>query len=322
MRALVLSLFAIAGALCAGCVIQPMQLRTVQPSGQPVDGASVYRNTLGWFKILASDDQPFATSPDGIADFTLWSRRTSLTVFKPGFEPRQVIVMPYRGVRTELRGEGETTLDFDQITSKVPVDLTLTPVTRTPMTVRVVGVNGEPISGAVVFASTFIYLKKVGAEESRGRLPVQQVVTGIDGAATVDFVSGFLNRIVVRAPGRLSTEVELRQPSSELEVAALPREERMVQFVVRDRKTKKPVEGVVLSVGSMRDGLPSESDAFTRPTRADGTTEPVLMARRVPLYVQVKAPPGFKHTDLHLDWRAMLADPAPVFEARVWLEPK
>jgi hypothetical protein len=307
MRAAFLIIATTLAALCSGCVIQPIQLRAVQPDGRPVEGVDVYRNTLGWFKIFASDDEPFVSDGDGVAGFTLFSRRTSLTVFKPGYEPRQVIVMPYDGVRTDIRGEGETTIDFDRVKGKEPIDFPLVPVTRTP------------IEGATVYLSTFIYLKEQGAEQSRGRLPVQQALTAADGLAQVEFISGFMNRVVVRAPGRVGTSVELRTPRS-LDVLARSRETREVSFRVIDRRSKLPLSGAVVSAGQSSDGLPPDPDAFSVTTPTGGVTPPITLARRVPLYVHVKAPAGYKDTDIHLEWRKLVDSPLPVFEATIGLE--
>ena len=321
MRAAFLIIATTLVALCSGCVIQPIQLRAVQPDGRPVEGVDVYRNTLGWFKIFASDDEPFVSDADGVAGFTLFSRRTSLTVFKPGYEPRQVIVMPYDGVRQEIRGEGETTIDFDLVKGKEPIDFPLVPVTRTPIEVRVRDEDGRPVEGATVYLSTFIYLKEQGAEESRGRLPVQQASTAADGLAQVEFISGFMNRVVVRAPGRVGAAVELRAPRS-LDVTARSRETRQVSFRVIDRRSKLPLTGAVVSAGQSSDGLPPDPDAFSVTTPSGGVTEPITLARRVPLYVHVKAPPGYKDTDVHLEWRKLVESPLPVFEATIGLQRK
>jgi hypothetical protein len=321
MRAVLLIIATTIAALCSGCVIQPIKLRTVQPDGQPVEGVDVYRNTLGWFKIFASDDEPFVSDADGVVGFTLFSRRTSLTVFRPGFEPRQVIVMPYDGVRQEIRGEGETTIDFDRVRGEVPIDFPLVPVTRTPIEVRVRDEDGLPIEGATVYLSTFIYLKEQGAEQSRGRLPVQRASTNADGLAQVEFISGFMNRVVVRAPDRVGATVELRAPRS-LEVTARSRETRQVRFRVIDRRSKLPLTGAVVSAGQASDGLPPDPDAFSLTTPTGGVTEPITLVRRVPLYVHVKAPWGYWDTDIHLEWRKLVDSPLPVFEATIGLQRK
>ncbi|MBM4111555.1 MAG: hypothetical protein FJ254_09415 [Phycisphaerae bacterium] len=307
--------------LCSGCVIQPIQLRALQPDGRPVEGVDVYRNTLGWFKIFASDDKPFVSDAEGLTDFTLFSRRTSLTVFKPGFEPRQVIVMPYSGVRHEIRGEGETTLDFDQVRGDVPIDFPLVPVTHTPIQVRVLTEGGEPVEGASVYLSTFIYLKEQGAEQSRGRLPVQVATTGADGAAEVEFISGFMNRVVVRAPDRVGASIELRA-AKDLEVVVHTRESRQVRFRVVDRRTNLPLCGAVVSAGQSSDGLPPDADAFSVTTPSSGVTDPITLARRVPLYVRVKAPSGYKDTDIHLEWRKVMESTLPVYEVSIGLGKK
>jgi len=305
----------------SGCVIQPIQLRAVRPDGQPVEGVDVYRNTLGWFKIFASDDDPFVSDAEGLTGFTLFSRRTSLTVFKPGYEPRQVIVMPYAGVRAEIRGEGETTIDFDQVKGTVPIDFPLVPVTRTPIEVRVRTEAGQPVEGATVYLSTFIYLKEQGAEESRGRLPIQQVTTGPDGSAQVEFISGFMNRVVVRTPGLVSTWAELRAPRG-VELVAAVRETRPVAFRVIDRKTKLPLAGAVISAGASSDGLPPDPDAFSVTTAVGGRSPEVVLARRVPLYVHVKAPWGYRDTDIHLDWRKLVEAIDPVYTVTIALPRK
>ena len=321
MRAAFLIVATTLAALCSGCVIQPIQLRAVQPDGRPVEGVDVYRNTLGWFKIFASDDEPFVSGTDGVAGFTLYSRRTSLTVFKPGYEPRQVIVMPYDGVRQDIRGEGETTIDFDRVKGKEPIDFRLVPVTRTPIEVRVRDEDGRAVEGATVYLSTFIYLKEQGAEQSRGRLPVQQSATADDGIARVEFISGFMNRVVVRAPGRVGSSVELRSPRS-VELVAAERETRPVAFRVIDRRSKLPLAGAVVSAGQASDGLPPDPDAFSVTTPTGGLTDSIVLARRVPLYVHVKAPSGYKDTDVHLDWRKLTESPLPVFQVTIGLERK
>ena len=321
MRSVLLIIAATLAALCSGCVIQPIQLRAVQPDGRPIEGVDVYRNTLGWFKIFASDDEPFVSDGDGVAGFTLFSRRTSLTVFKPGYEPRQVIVMPYDGVRQEIRGEGDTTIDFDQVKGKVPIDFPLVPVTRTPIEIRVRNEAGQPVEGATVYLSTFIYLKEQGAEQSRGRLPVQEVSTGADGSAQVEFISGFMNRVVVRAPGLVSAWAELRSPRG-VELVASSRETRPVAFRVIDRKTKLPLAGAVISAGASSDGLPPDPDAFSVTTAVGGRTPEVVLARRVPLYVHVKAPQGYRDTDLHLEWRKLVEASDPVYTVTIALPRK
>jgi hypothetical protein len=179
--------------------------------------------------------------------------------------------------------------------------------------------DGRPVEGATVYLSTFIYLKEQGAEQSRGRLPVQQALTAADGLAQVEFISGFMNRVVVRAPGRVGTSVELRTPRS-LDVLARSRETREVSFRVIDRRSKLPLSGAVVSAGQSSDGLPPDPDAFSVTTPTGGVTPPITLARRVPLYVHVKAPAGYKDTDIHLEWRKLVDSPLPVFEATIGLE--
>jgi hypothetical protein len=195
------------------------------------------------------------------------------------------------------------------------------PVTRTPIEVRVRDEDGRPVEGATVYLSTFIYLKEQGAEQSRGRLPVQEAPTADDGIARVEFISGFMNRVVVRAPGRVGASFELRSPRS-LDVLARSRETRQVEFRVIDRRSKLPLAGAVVSAGLASDGLPPDPDAFTVTTPSGGVTESVPLSRRVPLYVHVKAPAGYKDTDIHLEWRKLTESPLPVFRATIGLERK
>ena len=299
-------------AALAGCG-KPIVVHAVTESRlEPIADVRVYRHRFGFFNFFPGK-KFVETGPDGRAEVSVGSANTNLTMLRAGYEPVifGVFETPSRSIAPDAGGYDHVVMFKDiQSAPRNEYEVRFRPVRREPMHLSVVDSSTHaPVPGAEVFGATFLYLPQPGVEADWGFPPLQDVKTDAAGAATVDQVSGFRNRITVRLAGYQEAVVAfdgrtISGPRS-VDVPMRKLQVKHVDFLVIDAKSKAAVPGAVVKLGESRDGLPPNPNGWTRTGGADGRTGLVPVPDMEPSLLSVTAK-GYE------EWRG-----APVWRALV-----
>ncbi len=297
--------------VAAGCVYKPVPVVVIDHStGAPIAEARVGSDAVHLFSILPDAWNPALTDVDGHTLLELRSKRSLVAILRDGYEPMTFVVVPGGTApreRPPLALEGSkpiersevagAVVDFDALSERAQLLIPLTLCRREAISMQVVDAHGDPVPGAEVLASSFLYLPAFGLEPEWGRLPLEVCHTDESGHATIHWTSGFENRACVRAPGRQSLCLRVDDPRREGATAAErvtldQLVSRRVRFrVVEPPKAKgtpgTPISGAVLAAGEARDGLPPDPNAFSITTDAQGLTPEVLLPGPAPLMIRV-----------------------------------
>lgn len=305
--ALLLALCAALGTL-TGCG-RPITVQAImQGSSTPVEDVRIYRYRFSIFSIFPSMT-PVQTDKQGTAQVTVGPSATNLTMLCQGFEPVLLAVFEKAGIGlTPDDGGYNYVLAFDALQDKQVVPVEFKPLRRVPMSLDVTDLDtGQPVEGAEVLASTFLYLPQPGVEKDWGFPPVQQTKTDAEGRASVDQMSGFRNRVTVRLRGYEDAIIDIdgRAAMSEAarQVAMRPLKLKRIDFFVMDFATRQPVPNAEVRFGVTRDGLPPSPEAWTKVVDASGHTGLMPVPDVTPCLISVKAK-GYH------DWRG-----APMWRA-------
>ncbi|MBL9141772.1 MAG: carboxypeptidase regulatory-like domain-containing protein [Phycisphaerae bacterium] len=249
----------------------------MQGSTTPVEDVRIYRYRFSWFSIFPGM-RSTQTKADGSAEVSVGPSTTNLTMLRAGFEPVLMGVFETQSIGLQPDDAGYNyVLTYDALQNKQVVPIEFRPVRRAPVELTVTDrATGKPISGAEVFAATFLYLPQPGVEGDWGFPAVQETFTDAEGRAVVDQVSGFRNRIAVRMKGYQNAAVTLdgREVNGAIarDVQLRPLSVKQVDFLVIDAKTRAPVADAEVSLGTIKDGLPDSPDAWVKRTGSDGRT--------------------------------------------------
>jgi len=285
---------ALSCAALAGCG-KPITVHAVSAAdGTALADVRIYRHRFGLLNIFPG--KKFVhTGPDGRAEVSVGSANTNLTMLRAEHEPVLfgVFETPVDAIAPDAGGYDHVVMFRDiKAAPDNEYEVRFTRVRREPLRLAVKDAgSGAPVAGADVFASTFLYLPQPGVEADWGFPPVQRAATDAAGAATVDQVSGFRNRVTVRLAGYQDAVIAFDGRAIEG-----PREEsvplrrlriKQVDFLVVDAKTKKPVRGAEVRLGESRDGLPPHPNGWTRTVGEDGRTGPMPVPDMQPFLVSV-----------------------------------
>lgn len=317
----VLSLaFASVGACVTGCG-RPITVQAlVQGSGSPVEDVRIYRYRFSLFSIFPGM-KSVQTGADGSAVVSVGPSATNLTMLRQGYEPVLMGVFEQTSVSlTPDKGGYDYILAYDTLVDKQVVPVEFRPVRRAPVDLLVTDrATTNPIEGAEIFATTFLYLPQPGVEKDWGFPPVQEVHTDAAGRAVVDQVSGFRNRIAVRKKGYQNAVVTLDGRDVEgpiaRQVAMRPLSVKQVDFLVVDAKTRAPVAGAEVSLGEIRDGLPDSPDAWLKSTDSAGRTGLMPVPDMEPFLLSVKAK-GYEEWRGAPVWRTLIEGQTKRLELR------
>lgn len=274
---------------------KPITVHAVSAAdGAPLADVRVYRHRFGLLNIFPG--KKFVhTGPDGRAEVSVGSANTNLTMLRAEHEPVLfgVFETPVEAIAPDAGGYDHVVM-FRDIRSAPDneYEVRFTRVRREPLRLTVKDAeSGAPVAGADVYASTFLYLPQPGVEADWGFPPVQRAATDAAGAAAVDQVSGFRNRVTVRLAGYQDAVLAfdgraIKGPRDE----AVPlRRLRMkqVDFLVVDARTKQPVRGAEVRLGESRDGLPPHPNGWSRTVGEDGRTGPMPVPDMQPFLISV-----------------------------------
>jgi hypothetical protein len=293
----------------AACFPKPLdlQLQDAQ-TGEPVAGVALHKHAVSLLTLLPSRQEPVRSDVTGAARVWVPPLNTNITMLRPGYEPASIAVFK-RQVPASMRSGDRTRLVFEEIKEGDVVPMPLRPVTRSPVRVRVEdAASGDPLVDAEVLAGTFLYLPAPGVEEGWGFPDLQQLRTDTNGAAGVECVSGFRNRVTARMPGHAEVFMDIREdPPESISLRSRPLRWKPVRFEVLDEKRGTPVADAWVTMDEPRRGLPPDPNAFAARTGPNGLTPPVLIPDLVPLVIHIRAP-GHRDRREALEWTALRGD--------------
>lgn len=302
------------GASGAGCT-KPVNFALADADSRtPLEGVRIYRHSVSIFSPIPTRRAPIETDFAGTAVVHVPSNPTNLTFLRQGYEPTAVGVI--RDVPAALASHSGATsapdpdaawqrvLCWDDLMPKVPVDLVMRPLTSADVEVLVIDEHGAPIPDCEVLSATFLYLPMPGVEPEWGFPTLERAVTDRSGRATIRAWSGFRNRVTARAPGRDAAFIDVRgaEPASvELRLPTLAWKTQRVK-VVSDKG--RPIDGVSVSFGEIRNGIPDGPNAFIVATDRDGLTPVVRLPNAESLVLRFSAK-GWKDRMAAPLWRAI-----------------
>jgi hypothetical protein len=278
----------------AGCS-KPITVHAVADAGgAPLADVRIYRHRFGFFNLFPG--KKFVhTGPDGRAEVSVGSANTNLTMLRSEYEPVifGVFETPVEAIAPDAGGYDHVVMYRDiKPAPENGYEVRFRAVRREPLRLTVVDAETRaPVAGADVYGATFLYLPQPGVEADWGFPPLQRATTDAAGAATVDQVSGFRNRVTVRLAGHQDATIAfdgraIAGPRSE-EVPLRRLRIKQVDFLVVDAKTKKPVRGAEVRLGESRDGLPPHPNGWTRTVGEDGRTGPMPVPDMQPFLLSV-----------------------------------
>ena len=293
--------------LLQACFPRPLDLHVQDAdTGAPVEGVALHKHAISLLTLLPSRQDPVRSASDGSARVWVPPLNTNITLLRPGYEPASVAVFK-KEIPASMQGDASRPrLLFENLDDDRAFEMRMKPCTRTSVDVRVVDADtGAPVEGAEVLARTFLYLPAPGLEEGWGFPDMQRAATDGGGAAKVDRVSGFRNRVTARMAGRADANADLRSDASGvLTLRSRTLKWKPVRFEVLDEKAGTPVDGAWITLEEPRNGLPPDPNAFAVRTGPDGLTPPIELPDVVPLVVDVRCP-GHRDRREALDWKAV-----------------
>lgn len=291
----------------AACFPKPLDLHvTDADTGAPVPGVALHKHAISLLTLLPTRQNPIVSEPDGNARVWVPPLNTNITLLRPGYEPASVAVFK-NDIPSSMEGTADRPrLQFGDLREGDVVNIKMKPVRRTTTGVRVVDADdGQPIVDSEVLASTFLYLPAPGLEDGWGFPDLQSTWTNPDGAARVDLISGFRNRITIRAAGRAAIQQDLPVNGSDsLVMRSQSLRWKPIRFEVLDEKYGTPVEGAWVILEQPRHGLPPDPNAFAAVTGADGLTPHIPIPDLVPLVIQIRAP-GHRDRRESIEWNSI-----------------
>ncbi len=327
---------ALAAVMPLGACSKPIPFKLADTDfGAPLEGVRIYRHSVSFFTPLPTKRPPVETDFQGDAVVPIPPNPTCLTFLRQGYEPTSIAV--FRTMPAGLsKGDGaddaaaaptdaprtsaescpvpspagdpcaawQRILRWDDLMPRVPVAVRMRPLRSATAEIVVVDEQGAPLADCEVLGATFLYLPIPGVEPEWGFPALQRTTTDAQGRAFVQTWSGFRNRITARSPERGEAWIDVDgAEGSTVRLSPKPLLWRTQQFRVVDGKGR-PIPGVQISYGEIRNGLPASPNAFVTETDRDGMTPMISLPNADPLLIRLKAR-GWKDRTAAPLWRAL-----------------
>ncbi len=273
----------VALALVAGCVSKPITIRTLdRETGAPIEGADVRQHGARFFHFFPGTAAAKQTDPEGQLALVLNARATNLAILRPGYIPTQIAIVPRPsglGVPPEELGQivaasPSNYIEFESIAAGSTIEVAIEPTHPRAVRVCVRSESGRLMPGVEVVAHAGLFLPRDGVEARWGLPPIQYVITGGDGCATVTVHEGLRNYLTARAAGfdRERRTLDDVPEHGDVTLTLRSLEFKSVSFRVVDATTGAPIKGASVELGKEMDGITRDPNGWSVQTDATGCT--------------------------------------------------